>query len=46
MPCPALPTAVYTLVKFARTPNYLVAVWTPHDMEACLDLNLPCADVR
>lgn len=34
------------MVKFGRVQNYIVAVWTEEDLEACKDLNLPCADVR
>jgi hypothetical protein len=36
---------VYSLVKFGGVSNYVVLTWTPADLEACADLNLPCADV-
>lgn len=36
---------VYTMVKFGGVRNYIVATWEPHDLDACRDLNLPCADV-
>jgi len=36
--------AVYTMVKFGGVDNYIVATWSESDLEACLDLNLPCAD--
>ena len=39
------PPAVYTMVKFGGVRNYIVGTWTKHDLEACADLNLPCADV-
>ena len=25
--------------------NYMAVTWTPDSLEACADLNLPCADV-
>jgi hypothetical protein len=25
--------------------NYIAITWTPENLEACADLNLPCADV-
>jgi hypothetical protein len=36
--------AIYTMVKFGAVDNYLVAAWTPEDLDECRDLNLPCAD--
>ena len=39
-----LQNAVYTMVKFGGVDNYIIATWSDSDMEACLDLNLPCAD--
>ena len=33
------------MVKFGGVRNYIVATWDPADLEACADLNLPCADV-
>lgn len=42
MPCTH---AVYTMVKFGGVRNHLLATWTPEDLAACADLNLPCADV-
>jgi len=33
------------MVKFGHVDNYIVAVWTPEDLEACADMNLPCANV-
>lgn len=37
--------AVYSLVKFGGVRSYVVVTWTPEDLAACADLNLPCADV-
>ena len=42
---PSIPSAVYSIVNFGGVRNYLVATWTQADLEACADLNLPCADV-
>ncbi len=44
---PPLPgmRAVYSLVKFGGVRSYVVATWTPEDLAACAELNLPCADV-
>lgn len=36
---------VYSLVKFGGVRSYVVVTWTPEDLAACADLNLPCADV-
>jgi hypothetical protein len=36
--------SIYSLVKHGGVRNYLVVTWTPADLEACADLNLPCAD--
>ncbi|KAL4452067.1 hypothetical protein ABPG75_007729 [Micractinium tetrahymenae] len=36
---------VYSLVKFSGVRSYVVATWTPQDLAACAELNLPCADV-
>ncbi|KAL4856646.1 hypothetical protein ACK3TF_003070 [Chlorella vulgaris] len=36
---------VYSMVKFGGVRNYIVATWDPDDLQACADLNLPCADV-
>ncbi|KAL4437542.1 hypothetical protein ABPG77_003523 [Micractinium sp. CCAP 211/92] len=36
---------VYSLVKFGGVRSYVVATWTPEDLAACAELNLPCADV-
>jgi hypothetical protein len=44
-PCCYPLQAVYSLVKFGGIRNYLVATWSDEDLQACLDLNLPCADV-
>ncbi|KAL4856645.1 hypothetical protein ACK3TF_003069 [Chlorella vulgaris] len=33
------------MVKFGGVRNYNVATWDPDDLQACIDLNLPCADV-
>lgn len=33
------------MVKFGGVRNYLVGIWEPSDLDACADLNLPCADV-
>ena len=33
------------MVKFGGVRNYIVGTWTKRDLEACADLNLPCADV-
>ncbi|PRW56763.1 hypothetical protein C2E21_4548 [Chlorella sorokiniana] len=37
--------SIYSLVKHAGVRNYLAVSWSQADFEACLDLNLPCADV-
>ena len=43
---PGLPLpAVYSMVKYAGVRNYVVGTWEAADLEACADLNLPCADV-
>ena len=42
--CPT-PSAVYSLVKHGGVRNYVAVTWTPEDLQACQDLNLPCADV-
>jgi hypothetical protein len=39
-----LENCIYTMVKFGGVDNYIVATWSESDLEACLDLNLPCAD--
>ena len=39
-----IPT-VYSLVKHGGVRNYIAITWTPENLEACADLNLPCADV-
>jgi hypothetical protein len=39
-------SAVYSLVKMAGVSNFIVVTWTPEDLEACADLNLPCADAQ
>lgn len=39
------PCAVYSLVKHAGVRNYIAVAWGQEDLEACADLNLPCADV-
>ena len=39
------PCAVYSMVKYAGVRNYVVGTWEAADLEACADLNLPCADV-
>jgi hypothetical protein len=41
LPCPA----VYSLVKHGGVRNCMLLTWTAQDLEACTDLNLPCADV-
>ena len=41
----AMPFAVYSLVKHGGVRNYVALTWTAEDLEACTDLNLPCADV-
>lgn len=33
------------MVKFGNVDNYIVGVWTEADLEACAELNLPCANV-
>ena len=35
---------MYSLVKFGGVTNYLAYTWTPDDLAACQELNLPCAD--
>lgn len=42
--CPIVNT-VYTMVKFGGVRNYIVGTWEAMDLEACADLNLPCADI-
>lgn len=42
---PMVQNTVYTMAKFAQVDNYIALTWTAPDLEACLDLNLPCADV-
>ncbi|KAI7838010.1 hypothetical protein COHA_008192 [Chlorella ohadii] len=37
--------AIFSMVKFGGVRNYLVGIWEPTDLDACADLNLPCADV-
>jgi hypothetical protein len=32
------------MVKFGGVDNYIITAWSESDLEACLDLNLPCAD--
>jgi hypothetical protein len=32
-------------VKHGGVRNYVALTWFKEDFEACLDLNLPCADV-
>jgi hypothetical protein len=39
-----LQNAIYSMVKFGGVDNYIVVTWSNADLEACLDLNLPCAD--
>ncbi|KAI3439060.1 hypothetical protein D9Q98_001470 [Chlorella vulgaris] len=36
--------SIYSLVKHGGVQNYVVVCWTPTDLDACADLNLPCAD--
>ncbi|KAI3432373.1 hypothetical protein D9Q98_003930 [Chlorella vulgaris] len=36
---------IYSMVKFGGVRNYIVGTWDPDDLQACMDLNLPCADV-
>ena len=47
--CLSLPathtSAVYSMVKFGGVRNYLVGTFNQTDLEACADLNLPCADI-
>ena len=45
-PTPNTPDAVYSLVKLGGVRNYIAVTWTDDDLQACADLNLPCADVR
>ena len=33
------------MVKFGGVRNYIVGTWSQEDLDACADLNLPCADV-
>jgi hypothetical protein len=33
------------MVKFGAVRNYIVGIWSQQDVDACADLNLPCADV-
>lgn len=33
------------MVKFGGVRNYIVGTWSSEDLEACADLNLPCADI-
>ncbi|KAI3428080.1 hypothetical protein D9Q98_006464 [Chlorella vulgaris] len=37
--------SIYSLVKHGGVRNYVALTWFKEDFEACLDLNLPCADV-
>ena len=37
--------AVYSMVKYGGVKNYIVATFNETDLEACADLNLPCADI-
>ncbi|EFN51422.1 hypothetical protein CHLNCDRAFT_55152 [Chlorella variabilis] len=37
--------SIYSMVKFGGVRNYVVGCWTPEDLAACADLNLPCTDV-
>lgn len=37
--------SIYSLVKHAGVRNYIAVAWGQEDLEACADLNLPCADV-
>ncbi|KAH7625057.1 hypothetical protein NADE_002275 [Nannochloris sp. 'desiccata'] len=39
-----LQNCIYTMVKFGGVDNYIITTWSESDLEACLDLNLPCAD--
>ena len=32
-------------MKHGGVRNYMLLTWTAQDLEACTDLNLPCADV-
>lgn len=32
-------------MKHAGVRNYIALAWSQEDLEACADLNLPCADV-
>lgn len=34
------------MVKFGAVHSYIAITWTEEDLEACADLNLPCADVQ
>ena len=36
---------MYSLVRHGGVRNYLFLAWARGDLEACRDLNLPCADV-
>ncbi|PSC72584.1 hypothetical protein C2E20_4222 [Micractinium conductrix] len=40
-----LQNSVYSLVKHGGVRNYIALAWSAEDLEACADLNLPCADV-
>jgi hypothetical protein len=33
------------MVKFGGVQNYMVGTFNDTDLEACADLNLPCADI-
>ena len=33
------------MVKFGAVRNYIVGIWSQQDVDACADLNLPCADI-
>jgi hypothetical protein len=33
------------MVKFGGVRNYICATWSQQDLDACADLNLPCADI-
>lgn len=43
--CCASAHVVYSLVKHGGVRNYVAVAWSPEDLAACADLNLPCADV-
>lgn len=41
-----MPRAVYSLAGLAGVRNFVLLTWTPEDLAACADLNLPCASVQ